>query len=87
MKTLGVTSVLFLTLVFGSPSVGEAQARQVLQPSALCRDQPDAAIATFEDANLEARVRSALAVSPQQDLTCGTTVRSRPVNTASRSRS
>ena len=71
MKTLDVTSVLLLTLVLASPSAGEAQARQVLQPSALCSDQPDAAIATFEDANLEARVRAALSVSPQQDLTCG----------------
>ncbi len=71
MKALDVTSVLFLTLVFASPSVGEAQARQVLQPGARCGDQPDAAIVTFEDANLEARIRSALSVGARQDLTCG----------------
>ena len=71
MKTLDITSVLLLTLVLASPSAGEAQARQLLQPSALCSDQPDAAIATFEDANLEARIRSALSVGAQQELTCG----------------
>ena len=43
----------------------------VLQPPELCSENPSTAIATFEDANLEARVRSALSVSPQQDLTCG----------------
>ena len=43
----------------------------VLQPSELCSDQPDAAIATFVDADLEARVRSALSVGDQEDLTCG----------------
>jgi Leucine-rich repeat (LRR) protein len=68
MKTLGVTSVLLLTLVLASPSAVDAQ---VLQPSELCSDQPDAAIATFEDASLEARVRSALSVGAQDDLTCG----------------
>ena len=67
MKTIGVTSVLLLTLVLASPSAGEAQ---VLQPSELCSDHPDTAIATFEDANLEARVRSALSVGEQDDLTC-----------------
>ncbi len=49
MKTLGVTSVLLLTLVLASPSAVEAQ---VLRPSELCSDHSDAAIATFEDANL-----------------------------------
>ena len=68
MKNFGVTSVLLLTLVLASPSAGQAQ---VLQPSELCSDQPASAIATFEDANLEARVRAALSVGAQDDLTCG----------------
>ena len=68
MKCFGVTSVLLLTLVLASPSAVEAQ---VLQPNQLCSDQPDAAIATFEDASLKARVRSALSVGAQDDLTCG----------------
>ena len=43
----------------------------VLQPSELCSAHTDAAIATFEDANLEAAVRAALGVGAQEDLTCG----------------
>ena len=69
MKTFSVVSVLLLTLVLASPSAFEAQVR--LQPSELCSDHSDAAIATFEDANLGARVRAALSVGAQQDLTCG----------------
>ena len=65
---LFVGSVLLPTLVLASPSAGEAQ---VLRPNQLCGDQPDVAIATFLDANLEARVRSALSVREQDDLTCG----------------
>ncbi len=68
MKSFGVTSVLLLTLALASPSAGEAQ---VLQPSEQCSDQSDAAIATFEDANLEAAIRAALSVGAQDDLTCG----------------
>ncbi len=34
----------------------------VLIPSAFCEDHPDTAIATFEDANLEAAIRTALSV-------------------------
>ncbi len=68
MMSFGVTPVLLLTLVLASPSAGEAQ---VLQPSEQCSDQSDAAIATFEDANLEVQVRSALSVGEQDDLTCG----------------
>ena len=67
MKTVGVISVLLPTLLLVSVSGGEAQ---VLQPSELCSDRPNAAIATFEDANLEARVRSALYLGEQDDLTC-----------------
>jgi hypothetical protein len=50
MKTLGVISVLLPTLVLANLSAGEAQVRQVLQPSELCSDRPDPAITTFEDA-------------------------------------
>ena len=71
MKTLGVISVLLPTLILANPSAGEAQAPPVLQPSELCSDHPDRVIATFEDANLGARVRAALSVGAQQDLTCG----------------
>ena len=49
---------------------GDGEVRRVLQPSALCSDQSDAAIATFEDANLRVRVRSALLIGPREDLTC-----------------
>ena len=69
MKTLGVVSVLLLTLLLANLSAGEAQMR--LQPSELCSDQSDSAIATFEDANLEAAIRAALSVGAQDDLTCG----------------
>ena len=43
----------------------------VLQPSDICSDRPDDAIATFEDAALEAAIRAALSVGAQDDLTCG----------------
>jgi len=68
MKSFGVTAVVLLTLVLASPSTVEAQ---VLQPGELCGDNADVAIAMFEDANLEARVRAALSVGAQDDLTCG----------------
>jgi Leucine-rich repeat (LRR) protein len=42
----------------------------ILQPNELCSDYPDSAIATFEDANLETAIRSALSVGVQEDLTC-----------------
>ncbi len=45
MKSFGVTSVVLLTLILASPSAAEAQ---VLQPSELCSDHADAAIATFD---------------------------------------
>ena len=54
MQSFGITSVLLLTGVLASPSAGEAQ---VLRPNELCSDHPDVAIATFEDAALEAWVR------------------------------
>ena len=43
----------------------------ILQPSELCSDHSEHDIATFEDANLEARLRGALSVGAQEDLTCG----------------
>ena len=43
----------------------------VLQPSELCSDYPDYAIATFADTVLEAEVRTALSVGDQLPLTCG----------------
>ena len=43
----------------------------VLQLTELCSDNPVTAIATFEDANLEAAVRTELGVGAQDDLTCG----------------
>ena len=49
---------------------GNGEVRRVLQPSALCSDQSEDAIATFEDVNLEVRVRSALLISAQDNLTC-----------------
>ena len=42
----------------------------VLLPSELCADNPGGAIATFEDANLEAAVRAAVGVGAADDLTC-----------------
>ena len=71
MKSFAVTSVLLLTSVLAAPSVAEAQARRVLEPSDLCSEHSDASIATFEDADVEAAVRRALGVSAQEDLTCG----------------
>jgi len=43
----------------------------VLEPSEFCSDHSDAAVATFEDANLEAAITTALSVGAQEDLTCG----------------
>ncbi len=43
----------------------------VLQLTELCSDNPVTAIATFENANLEAAVRTELGVGAQDDLTCG----------------
>ena len=42
-----------------------------LEPSEFCGDHSDAAVATFEDANLEAAIRTALLVGLQEQLTCG----------------
>ncbi|MED5564690.1 MAG: hypothetical protein VYB16_09335, partial [Gemmatimonadota bacterium] len=71
MKSSGVTSILLLTLIFGSMSSGQAQVRPVLRPGELCSEQVGVAVATFEDADLEAAVRAALSVGTQEDLTCG----------------
>ena len=50
---------------------GNGEVRTILQPRALCSEQPDDAIATFEDEKLELKVRSALLISAEEDLTCG----------------
>ena len=42
-----------------------------LEPGEFCSDHSGAAIATFEDANLEAAVSRALSVGAQGPLTCG----------------
>jgi hypothetical protein len=43
----------------------------VLQAGESCEEQPRAAVATFADANLAARVMAALGVPTPEDLTCG----------------
>lgn len=43
----------------------------VLLPTELCAGQPDAAVVTFEDANLEAAVKKALSLGARDDVTCG----------------
>ncbi len=58
-----------LLLALSCSSDLETQAT-VLLPNESCSGQPDAAIATFEDANLEVRVRAALSVGAQDALTC-----------------
>ena len=42
----------------------------ILEPHELCLDNPDYAIATVEDADLEAAIRIALSVGAGADLTC-----------------
>ena len=66
-----IVGSLSMGLTLGSAPSLTAQVPPVLRPSELCSDHPDTAIATFEDRNLEAQVRSALAVGEQDDLTCG----------------
>jgi Leucine-rich repeat (LRR) protein len=58
-----IIGLLFLPLGCGGPTG--------LEPSEFCGDHSDAAIATFEDANLTAAIRVALVVGPQERLTCG----------------
>jgi len=41
-----------------------------LQPTDLCSDYPGTAIAAFEDANLESKVRVSLGIGAMDDLTC-----------------
>ena len=53
-------------------SVTDPDTSLILQPSELCSDHADSAIATFEDANLKVAIRDALRVGTQDDLlTCG----------------
>ena len=76
MKSSGVPSVLFLTLILlptlilGNTSAAPAQVRPVLRPGELCSDQPGPAVATFEDAGLEAAIRARLSLDAERDLTC-----------------
>ena len=69
-RVLLVASLLFLPLGCGGDD-DPSGPPLVLQPSELCSDHADAAIATFEDANLEQAVRDKLSVGAQEDLTCG----------------
>lgn len=68
-----VTPLVFLTLFFLVVSVSlttrKVQAQQILGPNDLCRSNPQA-IASFADAVLEAAVRDALSIDPQDALTC-----------------
>ncbi len=70
MKINGVTSVLLLALILANTSAGQAQARMVLRPGEFCSGQPGAAVATFEDARLEAAIRARLSLDAGRDLTC-----------------
>ena len=55
----------------GDDNPADQNTPMVVQPSELCSDHPDAAIAMFEDADLEAAIRTELSVGVQEDLTCG----------------
>ncbi len=70
MKITGVTSVLLLALILANTSASQAQARMVLRPGEFCSGQPGAAVATFEDARLEAAIRARLSLDAERDLTC-----------------
>ena len=70
MKKSGVTSVLLLTLILGNTSAAQTQVRPVLRPGELCSDQLGTAVATFEDASLEAAIRARLSLDAERDLTC-----------------
>ncbi len=68
----GVVIVGCILLAFGiHPTEVNAQEPATLQPSEHCIDHSDTAVVTFEDANLEERVRGALRVDTLEDLTCG----------------
>jgi Leucine-rich repeat (LRR) protein len=67
-RVLSLIIGLLLPLGCGGDPTGSAVR---LGPGELCSDHPDAAIATFEDANLEAAIRAALSVGAQESLTCG----------------
>ena len=51
-------------------STGDPSARLVLAPADDCSEHPATAVVTFADANLDAAVRTALGVRPQDDITC-----------------
>ncbi len=58
-----VTTIVFVRL---PEVIGTTE----LLPGDLCSDHPASAIATFEDTNLDAAIRVALALGPLDDLTC-----------------
>lgn len=66
--------LLSLLLLSGSArhvdtsGLGETSA---VQATEFCSERSDSAVATFEDRNLEAAIRSALSVNAADDLTCG----------------
>jgi hypothetical protein len=55
----------------GNDDPAGAAVPRILEPSEFCSDHSDTAIATFEDANLEAAIRAALSVGEEEPLTCG----------------
>lgn len=62
-----------LVLASSGPQVDATGRDQALdaQSGLFCRDQGSSALATFEDQQLEAAVRSALSLTESSDLTCG----------------
>ena len=70
MMSRGVASLFLLTLILGNTSAAQAQVRPVLRPGELCSDQRGPALATFEDASLEAAIRAGLSLDAGRDLTC-----------------
>jgi hypothetical protein len=69
MKTPFITGLLLLPLGCGGDPTGSGSA--ALEPSELCSDHGNSAIATFEDPNMERAVRDWSGVGAQDDLTCG----------------
>ena len=61
---------LLLLLGCGGDDPTEPDTPLVLQPSDLCSDHSEQDIATFEEANLEAVIRTTLGVGAEEDLTC-----------------
>ena len=62
---------LMMSLFFLPLGCGILGPRTLLEPSELCSDHGNSAIATFEDPNLERAVREWSGVDARNDLTCG----------------